>query len=88
MHRIIRNTKTYHQLVNYKEAYVPEHKGHYISMDLTDLVDTWYQEPSSNYGLLMKVNGHSGHKLAVTDTDDKDHVSSGVLRVFWGLWRL
>lgn len=74
VHQIRRNTKIYHQLVNYREAYVPEHKGHYITIDVSKLVDNWYQDPQSNYGLLLKVNGHSGHKLAVTDIGDKDHV--------------
>lgn len=75
VHRIKRKEKHYHQFESQFVVKIPEEKGHYIKVNITSMVDDWYKEPSSNYGLLIKINGQSGHKLAVTDSEDKANVS-------------
>lgn len=75
VHRIKRKEKSYHQMVSQFVGNVPENKGVYVDVDITSMVDEWYKVPATNYGLVIKINGQSGHKLAITDSEDKLHVS-------------
>lgn len=75
IHKVKRNAKAYQQLVNHHEGHIPKSKGHYLSVDVTHMVDEWYRNPPSNYGAVIKVNGQNGHKFIVLNSGDREHVS-------------
>lgn len=82
VHRVKRSANGFHQvLVNHYDGHIPRSRGHYVSIDVTKMVDEWYRNPPSNYGAVIKVNGQSGHRFIVTNVGDREHVS--LIKVFF-----
>lgn len=56
-----------------------EQHGHYIQIDVTNMVSEWFLHPQSTHGLLIKINTSSdtqgAHKIVATDPSHSETVS-------------
>ena len=58
--------------------------GHYIQIDVTNMVSEWFLHPQSTHGLLIKINTSSdtqgAHKIVATDPSHSETVSFFILK--------